>query len=505
MKFESKAVALLVATFIVFCIPELRAQNAVDGKILVHDTVRLEVIRLFPDSFPNVSVIFKASGPGGEAIYNLDSSSVHVFENDSPCKIISVKRISNDWAVNTALVVDHSGSMRMDDRLRKYWDSLPSSAWKLKRKTIREQTSGEVDSDSMIMVREAPADPTWYHTPLWYAQRAATTYVRKTDPRKDKNCLIGFSTDVDVSYSLNTSQDGIVSGINTLYPNGETAFYDAVSRAIDEADKGDGIRVVIAMTDGNDNNSRESLRAVIDKARQKRIPVYVIGLGDVDQTSLKRLARQTGGLAYFTNDASTLSEIYRRITLEIQSIYEVVYTSPSMSLADTTRDCQLYFEVDNKYLSSRSLPYVIPAEVVARIKAKEEAITAQALPVDPTEPVAEPEIPWGLIGIGVTILGAGVLSARYLKKKTREEQLQIVNLYPNPVVGPLTVVLNTDITSMPGQVLITDAKGQIVFTEEFTTGSAKDLNVSHLENGTYTLSVQAAGNLSSSKMFVVSK
>jgi Ca-activated chloride channel family protein len=481
------------------------AQNSANGNIEVNDTVKLEVIRVFPDSFPNVAVIFRASGPNGQALNKLDTSNVHVTEDGQQCNVVSVRRISKDWAVNTALVVDHSGSMRMDNVLRKHWDSLPASAWHNEMHTMREHTQGEVDSDSLIAVRVAPADPAWYHTPLWYAQQAAKSYMYGSDDTKDQTSLVGFSTDVDVTMPLTGDQSNLSWRIDNLRPSGETAFYDAVSVAIDQADKGDGIRVVIAMTDGKDNNSRESLNGVILKAKAKKIPVYVIGLGDVDQSPLKLLARETGGLSYFTNDASTLSDIYKRITLEIQSIYEVIYESPSMSMNDTTRTCQLYFDVDSKYLSSRSLSFVLPKEVVARINAKEEQIAAQALPVEVTEPASGPEIPWGLVGIGVTVLAAGVLSARYMNRNKKKTRLEIVNIYPNPTSGPLTIDLNKESGLSGSTLIIRNTTGSEVMRSPLGAGLSHSIDVSSLENGSYSITIASGADVSFTKTLIVAK
>jgi len=495
-------ILFLSVFLVIFCI-QLSSQSTT-GNIQVNDTVKLEVIRLFPDLFPNVSVIFRASMPNGHAVRNLDTSNVSVSESGQPCKVVSVERISKDWAVNTALVIDHSGSMRMDNLLRKHWDSLPASAWTNRTVTMREHSQGEIDSDSLIAVRTAPADPAWYHTPLWYAQKAASTYVNNTDVSKDKNCLVGFSTGVDVTIPLTGDQSDLAYRISNLQPTGETSFYDAVSVAIDQADKGDGIRVVIALTDGKDNNSRQSLVAVINKAKLKKIPVYVIGLGDVDQSPLKMLARETGGLSYFTNEASTLNDIYNRITLEIQSIYEVVYESAALSSADSLHEVQLLFDVDGKYFSSRNLSYILPPEVVARINAQEATIANQAVPIE--EPFTDPgtEIPWGLVGLGVTVLSAGVLSARYMNRKKKSLRLEIVNLYPNPTNGPFTVLLNRD-PGLTGSLIIRSQTGDEVFRSALAGGLEHMMDVSILENGTYYVSVTTGFESGFTKTIVVAK
>lgn len=474
------------------------------GNIQVHDTVKLEVIRLFPDSFPNVSVIFRASGPNGEAIHNLDATNVQVKEGGEPCRIVSVNRVSKNQAVNTALVVDHSGSMRLDDLLRRHWDSLPANAFTYARYTMREHTHGEVDSDSLIAVRLAPADPDWYHTPLWYAQNAATSYVRKTDPSKDQNSLIGFSTDVDVNVGLSTQQDYVIGQIRSMVPTGETAFYDAVSRAVDEADKGDGIRVIIAMTDGKDNNSRTGLNAVIEKAKLQKIPVYVIGLGDVDQSPLQRLARETGGLSYFTNNASTLNSIYDRITLQIQSIYEVVYESPTLSSADSSRVMQLLFDVDGKFLSSRDLSFLLPPEVTERIIAKEAELKEQTVVIQPPSVAPPTEIPWGWTGLGVAVLGAGVLSARYIRRRSKEPRLSIVTMYPNPASVQVTIEVNRDLSLSPSSMKIFDSAGTMVHSVPTFPGNSLTVTLPDLPPGNYMI-VISSGSESASKSLVVTR
>lgn len=496
---------LYILLLLLFFVGHLDAQQHVSGELQTNDTVSLQVIRIFPDSFPRISVVFRASGPNGQSINNLDTTNVGVKENGVDCKVVDVHRISKDWAVNTALVIDHSGSMRMDNLLRRHWDSLPASAWKYQKVTMRQHTSGEVDSDSLIDVRTAPADPVWYHMPLWHAQHAALSYVNQTDATKDKNSLIGFSFYVDVTIPLTHDQALVNSRINGLQPTGETAFYDAVSVALDEADKGDGIRVVIAMTDGKDNNSRQSLTAVIIKAKTKKIPVYVIGLGDVDQAPLRRLARETGGASYFTNEASTLGSIYGAITKEIQSIYEVTYESQSLASADNIRDIQLIFNVDNNYLSSRNLSVILPPEVLKRLEEREAAVQNQSIANNTSGQQQEPEIPWGTGGLVLGVVAAGVLTARYVRNRKKDKNgLDILNIYPNPTNGPITIVLNKTVSGS-ATLQVTNSEGKTITSVPLTGVESFNTDLGSLENGDYFLSVGADGQMTIPKQVIVTK
>jgi len=496
---------ILSVVLLVLSWTNINAQQHVQGQISSLDSVQLQVIRTFPDSFPNISIVFRATGPSGKIIQNLDSSNVNVTEDGQACRIISVNRITSDWAVNTALVIDHSGSMRLDDILRRHWDSLPPSAFKNKMTTMREYTGGEVNSDSAFLVREAPANPIWYHPPMWYAQRAALSYVNATDPAKDKISVIGFSNNVDEVVSLTGDRNKVTSSINGMSTDGETAFYDAIWRALDEADKGSGIRCVIAMTDGKDNASRRSGAEVIAKARELKIPVYIIGLGDVDKSPLQSLARQTEGISYFTNDASTLASIYARITLHLQSIYEVVYESPSMASVDSTRDVQLNFEIGDAYHPSRPLALELPESVLNYLAQKErEAEIAQMVVEPATTPVIPEEgFPWALVGIGVAVVSAGIITGSYLRKNKKKGPT-IVKLYPNPTIGPFTIDFDQNLEIAPGSITVTNAKGQIVHVDSATTGTSLKFDLSHCQDGIYTV-VFTSGIGSSSSNFVISK
>ncbi len=448
---------------LLFCLAislNLFSQTDVSGGIVSHDTARVSVIRIYPDSFPNVSVIFKAETPSGKPIWNLTDTSITIVEDNQPCKIISLEKVSKDKAVNTCLVIDHSGSMTEDEPLRAWWSSLPPSAFKIQKQTMREYTEGEVDSDSMINVRISPPTPEWYHNPLWYAQRAAKDYLASIDPKKDPVSLVAFSEDVDKVIPLTTTQGLISSAIDNLRPVGGTALYDAIDRALDELDKSDGIKAVIVMTDGQDNTSRKSLQSIIAKAKKYAIPVFIIGLGDVNKQVLNKLANQTGGVAYFTDKKEELSSIYQMISKRIQSVYEVVYLSPSLAYSDTSREIKLQFEIDKKYLDSRTLAVIIPTEVMERVKQKEQA---QLTPPPATANDSPNTLLYVSGGIILLLATTGVIVMKKRSKQNKEE-LIITNLFPNPSTGPFSITFQSNSAS-PLEAIITDMNGKVILSQ----------------------------------------
>ena len=498
----------LVANLLINLSSGLSAQSNVAGNLEASDTVKLDVIRTYPDSFPNVSVIFRAATPDGQPLWNLDKDKVKVKEDDKECIVLSVEKISNNEAINTALVIDHSGSM-LDNPNYKHWsDSVAKLPRRWKKITQREYTNGRINSDSLIMVSVNPVCPANCLPPMEHAKAAAKVYLTSIDSSKDKTSLIGFSDVVYERSGLSFNRNEQRNTISQMKAEGSTAFFDAVYAALDDVNKGTGIKAVVAMTDGVDNSSAHSLRQVIKHAKDLNIPVYVVGLGAADQQVLKKLARETGGEYYYTNDATQLSNIYLSISKRIKSVYELIYASPSLASADSVRDVELYFQVGTDYLKSRKLNLVLPESVLKSLEAREDALREAAkrntVVYTPQGKAQDSTLPYSA-GIAVGLAGVGILTARYYRNKSKAKIVELVNVYPNPTVGPVTLVLNTDISAIPGQATIMDTKGQVVFTIPFTTGSALDLDIAHLDNGTYFVSVQAGGNVTCAKQVVVMK
>jgi hypothetical protein len=73
-----------------------------------------------------------------------------------------------------------------------------------------------------------------------------------------------------------------------------------------------------------------------------RVPIYPIGLGlskfDYSaRKTLKRLAEETGGEAFFPKKVDELSEVYDRIGLLLRSQYLIWYSSGSTKNEDAFR------------------------------------------------------------------------------------------------------------------------------------------------------------------------
>lgn len=113
----------------------------------------------------------------------------------------------------------------------------------------------------------------------------------------------------------------------------KTAFGDAIGLAITAFDRSDvPEKVLIVLTDGNDTGSQVPPEKAAAVAKDKRIVIHTVAVGDpkaagedkLDEEALKRVAQTTGGTYSHAGNRAELEAIYRRLdelpTREAQTI-----------------------------------------------------------------------------------------------------------------------------------------------------------------------------------------
>lgn len=120
-----------------------------------------------------------------------------------------------------------------------------------------------------------------------------------------------------------------------------TAIWDAVWACSNEllSDSAENTRrAIILLTDGEDTISQVKMHEAIERAQKADAFVYAIGIGDsyqggVDMGSLKKIAEQTGGRAYFPRSEKELRSAFEQIQRDLREQYLVAY-SPSNKARD---------------------------------------------------------------------------------------------------------------------------------------------------------------------------
>jgi Ca-activated chloride channel family protein len=231
-------------------------------------------------------------------VSGLDASQFRVYEEGRP-QTLSLFR-PEDVPVTVGLVVDHSGSMD-------------------------ERKTDVVDG--------------------------ARAFVQTSNPQ-DEEFVINFSQEVVLGLGPNapftSSADELTAALSAVPASGMTALYDAIAVGLKQLRSAHNEKkVLILITDGDDNASHYFFDQVLQMARALDVLVYAVGLFDTDQIAkaqdpqvarewedlidqhknlLMQLAKETGGAAYFPSKSAHLIDVCKQIADDIRHQYTLAYT-----------------------------------------------------------------------------------------------------------------------------------------------------------------------------------
>ena len=213
-------------------------------------------------------------------VTNLDRSAFTVFEDGRPQQITSFRH--EDIPVALGIVIDNSGSMR--------------------------------DKRSAV-------------------NQAAINLVKASNP-KDEVFIVNFNDEYYLDQDYTADLGKLQEALERIEARGGTALYDAVVASAEHLKKSALLekKVLLVVTDGEDNSSRESLEQAIRRiAAQNGPTVYTIGILGSDshekraKRALSEIAEQTGGVAFFPRDLSEVDSITRTVARDIRNQYTIGY------------------------------------------------------------------------------------------------------------------------------------------------------------------------------------
>jgi len=240
----------------------------------------------------------------GQLITDLPQSSFRVFEDGVQQQIKLFRR--EDVPVAMGLVIDSSGSMR--DKRQK-------------------------------------------------VESAALQLVKASNPQ-DQVFVVNFNDEAFLDAPFTNDIKKLEEGLSQIDSRGGTAMRDAVSMSIDylkdegKIDK----KVIVVVTDGNDNSSAISLEKLVQKAQQSEVLIYAIGLlSEEEKREAKRarraldaLANASGGLAYYPKELAEVERISYQVAHEIRNQYILAYSPTRQELDGSYRQVRVTVDGPNK-------------------------------------------------------------------------------------------------------------------------------------------------------------
>jgi hypothetical protein len=239
--------------------------------------------------------------------------------------------------------------------------------------------------------------------------------------------MVSFADHATLNRSLTRDAEGVAQAAAAFRAYGGTALYDAVYWSVKQvaldprtrgslvtaAGRSEARRVVLALTDGNDNRSQTSPEQVVRLARANGITIYTIGLGsDVRADALVRLARMTGGRYFQAPGPEALAQLYALIVRQLHSEYGLRYRSPNPSRDGTRREVSVRLRAAEGALNAQGW-YQAPgagSSVIALGPPPAAGSTTATLPGEPLAPDGGPpaSLPITLLRL---LAGAALLAA----------------------------------------------------------------------------------------------
>jgi VWFA-related protein len=229
----------------------------------------------------------------GELVRNLPQQAFTVFENGKR-QSVSIFR-SDDVPVSVGLLIDNSGSMR----------------------PLRAKV-----------------------------EAAALAFARASNP-EDEMFVVNLADTARLDVPMTSDLQVLESGIARVDSIGGTALRDAVSTGenyLRQYAKRDA-RVLLVITDGNDNASATTVALVREQAERAETVIDAIGLFSGRQSSsasagrheLEALTDQTGGVAYFPASVEEVASVAVDLARQIRNQYTVAYAPLNQTLDGSYR------------------------------------------------------------------------------------------------------------------------------------------------------------------------
>jgi Ca-activated chloride channel homolog len=184
---------------------------------------------------------------------------------------------------------------------------------------------------------------------------AASRLLRTLKPT-DRVEVVGFSSQTRILQAFTSDVQLAQRAVRQTVARGGTALYTAIYVALDQLTRAksegpDAIRrpAIVVLTDGRDTSSLIQFDDVLERARRAGVAVYAISVvapstGDGDggesrrflddsDVSLKTLAKETGGRAFFPREITELNGVYESVAGELSTQYALGYV-PTTPRAD---------------------------------------------------------------------------------------------------------------------------------------------------------------------------
>jgi Ca-activated chloride channel homolog len=198
---------------------------------------------------------------------------------------------------------------------------------------------------------------------------AALGLMRASNP-DDEVFVLNFDENAYLDQDYTSDIGKLEHALRRFDSQGGTAMRDAARLAAEHLRHraAKEKKVILVITDGEDNSSLETIEHMVKVAQQNEILVYAVGLLGSEQPEaaararrdLDSLTRATGGRSWYPRDIAEIDGIARQIAHEIRNQYILGYNPSDQAADGTYRRVRVEVEVPGVIVRTRSGYWATP-------------------------------------------------------------------------------------------------------------------------------------------------
>jgi Ca-activated chloride channel family protein len=179
---------------------------------------------------------------------------------------------------------------------------------------------------------------------------AVSSFAHSSNPQ-DEMFVVDFNDDVSIELmrgkAFSNDAKDLEQALTAVSARGRTALYDAVSEGLVHLQYGHlDKKALVIISDGGDNASHLKYSQVLAQARQSQALIYSIALvgsdeGEENPGLLRRLCKDTGGIAYFPGEGESVANVSAEIARDLREQYTLGYVPQDMRGADAFRKIEV--------------------------------------------------------------------------------------------------------------------------------------------------------------------
>jgi VWFA-related protein len=249
-------------------------------------------------------------------------------------------------------VVDKSGHLVTDltkDQFTVYENNVVQPITKFKREDVPVSLGLIIDNSGSMRDKRAKVEA------------AAVALVKSSNPQ-DESFVVNFNDEpfLDLPHNKEFTSDikELEEALTRIDSRGGTAMRDAIRVSIDHVkEKGHkDKKVLVVVTDGNDNSSIISLEKLVKDSQQSGVLIYAVGLLSEEERreaqrakrALMDLTVATGGEAFFPKELTEVEPIAQKVAHDIRNQYTIQYTPTNVAMDGTYRQIRVVVNAPGK-------------------------------------------------------------------------------------------------------------------------------------------------------------